>query len=419
MGAQPMGSAVGWHSRTQLLERFIADLLCDELKRARPGSPPAAPQPWPPDFFLDEAGLGLDSIERLSAAAALTEALHLHEGGVEDLLLARRRFGEWVQVAHSGLVHFNEVMTFRTSGSSGVPKACSHPLALLRQETQYLATLFAGTRRIFFTVPGHHIYGFLFTVLLPEQLGATELIDARQLTAQVLQQRVSRGDLITSHPAHWSIVARTSVIIPPGVVGVTSTAPCPSALPAALAERGLSRLVQVYGSSETGGVGWRDSSQESYVLMPFWSRDTDDDTHLLRSAPDGSVRSYELQDRLTWEGVDRFTVLGRRDEVVQVGGVNVSPHQVRRKLLEHPHVVDAAVRLMDRNGCARLKAFIVPVPGLAVPDLQRELVLWTETHLRAPDRPKAFAFGPELPRNAQGKPSDWDLTDSIDTIEGG
>jgi long-chain acyl-CoA synthetase len=405
-------SAPGWYSRQQLLERFIADLLCGELRRLRPGSTQTVPQPWPPELLLDEGGFGLDSLERLSAVAALTEALHLQESGMEDLLLARRSFGEWVQITASGLQHFDKVMTFRTSGSSGAPKACAHPVAMLSQEVRFLAGLLPGARRIVFTVPCHHIYGFLFTVLLPDQLGAPELIDARRFTPQNVQHILSPGDLLVSHPAHWSILARLSVVIPAGVIGVTSTAPCPDELPEALARRGLDRLIQVYGSTETSGVGWREASGDPYRLMPFWSRDVTDHAHLSRSTPDGFVRSYPLQDRLTWVAGDRFHVEERLDDAVQVGGINVFPSEVRRKLLEHPQVADAAVRLMSRNDVVRLKAFIVTTPGVSIQSLQLELTRWIEARLPAPERPKAFTFGPELPRDEHGKLSDWDVVET-------
>lgn len=155
-----------WWRQVGALERLVGDLIAGELAHLRPGGT-VDPPPWPADLLLDEQGLGLDSLERLSVASALNEALHLHDSGVEDLLLVRRRFGEWVHLAGMGLDHAGQRMTFRTSGSHGAPKPCTHALALLEQEVDFLATLLDGRRRVFSAVPAHHIYGFLFTVLLP------------------------------------------------------------------------------------------------------------------------------------------------------------------------------------------------------------------------------------------------------------
>ena len=91
----PAGS-LPWHRQPGALARFVSDLIADELAHLRPGGMPLPDRPWPDGLALDEQGLGLDSLERLSVAAALNEALHLHESGVEDLLLAQRHFGEWL-----------------------------------------------------------------------------------------------------------------------------------------------------------------------------------------------------------------------------------------------------------------------------------------------------------------------------------
>ncbi len=409
IAALPASLGLAWHARPGTLARFAADLIAFEASRLRPGAPPLTAQPWAPDLPLHEQGLGLDSLERLTVASALNEALHLHESGIEDLLLARQRFGEWVDVAAEGLARFDARLTFRTSGSSGSAKPCTHSLASLQQEVEHLASLLAGAQRVLSAVPAHHIYGFLFTVLLPARLACDTVLDVRQHTPQALAQLLQPGDLLISHPAHWALVARHAGRLPAGVHGVTSTAPCPDELARGLEANGLASLTQVYGSSETAGIGTRRAAAFPYELMPFWSRDVGDDTRLLRTAPDGAVSPQPIQDRLEWPAPRAFTVCGRLDEVVQVGGTNVFPSQVRQVLLGHPQVADAVVRLMRAEEGARLKAFIVPRPGTDPDTLRTELWSWAETRLSAPARPKAYTLGERLPRNALGKSADWDL----------
>ena len=170
----------------------------------------------------------------------------------------------------SGLAQFDAALTFRTSGSSGSAKPCTHRLAHLQQEAAHLATLTQGTQRVLCAVPSHHIYGFLFTVLLPAQLGCPVVLDVRQHTPQTLARLLRPGDLLVSHPAHWALVARHAGPLPAGVHGVTSTAPCPDDLANQLQAIGLSRLTQVYGSSETAGIGTRTAAGAAFELMPFW-----------------------------------------------------------------------------------------------------------------------------------------------------
>lgn len=398
-------AAPAWHTRPGALARFVADLVADEVAHLRPAGKPLPEWPWPQDLLLNEQGLGLDSLERLTLASALNEALHLHESGIEDLLLARQRFGEWVDVAADGQAGFDARLTFHTSGSSGSAKPCTHALASLQQEVDHLAALMAGAQRVLAAVPAHHIYGFLFTVLLPTRLGIDAVIDVRRHTPQALAQLLRPGDLLISHPAHWALVARHAGRLPPGVHGVTSTAPCPDAVAQGLQAIGLANLTQVYGSSETAGIGTRRSAASPYRLMPFWS--CGGDGQLLRTMPDGDVVAHAIQDRLAWASARDFQVCGRLDDAVQVGGSNVFPSQVRQVLLGHPQVADAAVRLMAPDEGARLKAFVVPVPGADAQALCADLWCWTEARLAAPARPKAFTAGAQLPRSAMGKLVDW------------
>lgn len=416
MAADPTrAESLPWHRRPLVLARFVADLVADELAHLRPGGVSLPNRPWPTELALDEQGLGLDSLERLSVAAALSEALHLHESGIEDLLLIRGRFGEWLDVAADGLAAFDVSLTFRTSGSSGVAKACPHALADLLQEAEHLASLVPGTRRVLAAVPAHHLYGFLFTVLLPNRLGCNDVIDVRRMTPQSLTAMMQSGDLLISHPAHWSVVARHAGRLPAGVHGVTSTAPCPDPLARSLEDIGLVSLTQVYGSSETAGIAIRTEAGTAFRLMPFWSRDADDGHQLLRAAADGSISAHRIQDRLVWLDDRQFSLCGRMDEGVQVGGTNVFPARVRQVLLDHPQVADAQVRLMRPEEGSRLKAFVVPSTGADPEVLRSALWRWTESRLTAPERPKAFTVGHQLPRNAIGKLSDWPLDASQPT----
>ncbi|HEY0823741.1 MAG TPA: AMP-binding protein [Ramlibacter sp.] len=401
-----------WWEPRAALRRFVADLLADELARHRRAALPHA-QLWGDALRLD-ADLGVDSLELMTVATALAEALHLHASGIEDYLLARRTLGEWVDIAHTGLERFSDVLTFRTSGSTGTPKPCLHPLDALRQETRHLATLFPGRRRILAAVPAHHIYGFLFTMLLPRELGMPEeaVQDMRGSTPAWLARGALPGDLVVGHPEFWRAVARTVPALPPDVLGVTSTAPCPDEVAQHLQRAGLCRLVQVYGASETAGIGARQSHEHAYELFPHWRFDEANPHWLLRTLPDGGEQAAVLPDALIPAGGRRFRVGARHDEAVQVGGINVFPARVREVLRRHPAVQDAAVRLMRPEEGTRLKAFIVARGSQRrEQDLVAELQQWVERELTTPERPKAIRFGAALPLTPSGKLADWNLLD--------
>lgn len=398
-----------WWQERATLRRFVADFVAGELAHLRRSAVPSAQ--WSEQLRLD-ADLGVDSLELLQLATALAEALHLHESGIEDYLLARRSIGDWLDVAAAGLERFSERLTFRTSGSTGSPKPCLHALAALEQETAHLATLFPGRRRALCAVPCHHIYGFLFGVLLPQRLGVhgDAFLDLRASTPAWLARGAQPGDLVIGHPEFWAAVARSAPGLPQDVVGVTSTAPCPPEVAEGVVDAGLSRLVQVYGSSETAGIAARAAAHAPYELFPFWRFDPSNPHWLVRAMPDGGEQAFAPQDALQRIDERRFLVGSRHDHAVQVAGINVFPARVRDVLRRHPGVLDAAVRLMGPQEGSRLKAFIVPAPGApAAPQLRADLHAWIERELAVPERPKALRFGTALPAAANGKPADWSL----------
>lgn len=404
-----MGAAQGhWWEQRAALQRFIADLVASELAALRRDMLLPA-HAWTEATSLQH-DLGLDSLEFLHIAGLLADSLHLRQSGIEDYLLARRTLGDWIDIASVGLRHWSAQISFLTSGSSGTPKSCTHALANLEQEAAALAALFPGRQRILLAVPSHHIYGFLCGQLLPRRLGigADAVIGIRTRLPSRLAAEARAGDLVVGHPQFWQAALAPGQVFPAGVIGVSSTAPCPDELAMRAEAAGLRSLVQLYGSSETGGLGWRASWRDDYALHPYLEHDPAQDA-ILRHGADGQLAALAPQDDLAWTGARSFQVGKRRDGAVQVGGVNVFPERVRQVLLSHPDVADAAVRLMRADEGGRLKAFIVP--RAAVDDtvsFTDALRRWIDEALAAPERPKAIALGSALPRGPMGKLADWD-----------
>jgi long-chain acyl-CoA synthetase len=397
--------AAWWTDRAALL-RFVADLVAAELTALRHEQ--ILPDGWSESLSLQH-DLGVDSLELMQLAGSLADALQMQRSGVEDYLLARRTLADWLDIAGAGLRHWSGELSFRTSGSTAEPKRCDHALAALEQEAAALAALFPQRRRLLLAVPCHHIYGFLFGVLLPRRLGLgpDQVVSVRARLPSRLAWHALPGDLVVGHPHFWQAALGTDQPFPGDVTGVSSTAPCPDPLAERAEAAGLA-LVQVYGASETGGLGWRASHRAPYRLLPYLERAPDGADAVLRHGADGQAVLLRPQDGLAWQGPDLFTVGARRDAAVQVGGTNVFPERVRQVLLEHPMVEDAAVRLMRPDEGLRLKAFVVPRAGAGA-GFTRELRAWIDARLAAPERPKAITLGERIPRGALDKPADWSI----------
>jgi long-chain acyl-CoA synthetase len=398
-------AAVTWWRDEAVMHRFICDLIASELSAMRRTAHTAIGA-LTPETHLNR-DLGVDSLELMGLATALAQALHMHESGIEDYLLVRQTLGDWRTIAQASLEKFSAQMTFRTSGSTGQPKSCVHALHALWQEVQEVAPLLSGCTRLFAAVPSHHIYGFLFTILLPRALSldSRSVLDLRQSSPARLAREMREGDVVIGHPEFWRMVMRVIPAFPVALTGVTSTAPWPADIDAGLRAAGLHRMLQIYGSSETAGVGWRTCIDEPYELFSFWQRANQDGNVLIRK---GETEGIHAPDLLTWQGKRRFQPTGRLDHAVQVGGINVFPQKVRRALLSHPEVADAAVRLMRPDEGNRLKAFIVPRdPGADAIRLSEKLGVWTGQRLGAAEQPRAFSFGTSLPLDEKGKRGDW------------
>lgn len=389
-----------WWDEKSALIRFISDLVAAELTALRHELVLPAVQ-WDEAFSLEQ-DLGLDSLELLHVAGALTDTLQLRRAGLEDYLLVRRTLGDWANIVAVSLHECGDEITFHTSGSTGTPKPCTHSLAALEQEAQAIANLFSGRRRVLLAVPSHHIYGFLCGHLLPRYLeGGPEVICIRHRLPSQLAHFAQPGDLVIGHPQFWRAALAQRTPIGPDVVGVTSTAPCPASVALTAKDAGLAALFELYGSSETAGIGWRTAPGDAFALFPY-----------LQCEQTGEVKRsgnpLAVQDALEWSDKRHFRVKARHDGAVQVGGINVFPERVRETLLSHPEVKDAAVRLMREEEGERLKAFIVPhtqPDDLAA--FVRRLRQWADGALSAPERPKAFTVGAELPRGPMGKLADW------------
>jgi long-chain acyl-CoA synthetase len=342
-------------------------------------------------------------------ATALAEAVHLHRTGIDDSLLAAPTVGEWAETIARGLERFSAELTFRTSGSTGQPKWCVHELADLETEVTESARLFAGSRRVLGAVPSHHIYGFLFTILLPERLGCA-YTDIRAHAPARLAGLVESGDVVVAYPDFWRAFVRTVPRVAPAAIGVTSTAPCPPEVALGVRAAGIERFVDVYGSSETAGIGWRDDPHGAYELFTFWRRGAGE-RGLIRRRPDGIERSLDAPDMLEWDGPRYVRPTGRAEGAVQVGGINVFPERVRAVLREHAGVHAAVVRLMRPDEGERLKAFVVPQPGGDRAELLAALWAHVDARLSPAERPKSIVFGERLPVSALGKPADWLIAD--------
>jgi benzoate-CoA ligase family protein len=100
-----------------------------------------------------------------------------------------------------------------------------------------------------------------------------------------------------------------------------------------------------------------------------------------------------------------FVYCGRRDDMLKVSGLYVSPFEVEGALTTHPEVLEAAVvAWLDRDGLVKPKAFVVlKDAGKAGDAMSRALQDHVKTTLAPYKYPRWIEFRADLPKTATGK----------------
>jgi 4-coumarate--CoA ligase len=338
----------------------------------------------------------IDSLERLHLAACVNEFFCLYETGAEDRLLMTQHFDDWAALVAQAITDTSG-LTFRTSGSTGTPTAHLHRWEHIEAEADALAQRFASImpiERVISWLPLHHLYGFMLGVALPGVAGFSRISADGAALPSLLP-----GDLVVTVPPRWDYLARSHRPWPTNVIGVSSTAPLSATTSDALVKQGLTGLMDIYGSTETGGVATRWHRDGPYQLLNHWQRDK---AHQLQRAEGGAA--VPLLDNTHWHDECTFTLEGRHDDVVAIGGVNVNPQYVAERLRALMSVAECAVRATGPAPTLRLKAFVVPMNSEheAANDIAQAIAQWP-----AAERPVGVTYGDILPTGAMGKLTDW------------
>jgi O-succinylbenzoic acid--CoA ligase len=157
------------------------------------------------------------------------------------------------------------------------------------------------------------------------------------------------------------------------------------------------------GAPQTGGWGSGAPSPEGEVLVRgpmLFRRYRGDPERTAEALRGGWLRTGDLG-RLGPGG--RLTVLGRADDLVVSGGVNVHPDEVEAVLAAHPGVAEAAVAgRPDPEWGQRVTAFVVPSDPASPPTLAG-LRAFVRERLAAAKAPRELVLLPALPRGPSGK----------------
>jgi len=305
-------------------------------------------------------------------------------------------------------------ITLFTSGSSGQPKAVAKTLGCINAEIAELEKTWGDQLRnskVVSTVSHQHIYGLLFRVLWPLCAGRMFGREDLSYPEQVLAQANPDTVLITS-PALLKRLNDERITQPYRAV-FSSGGPLSEA--AALQSSALFGQLpfEVFGSTETGGIGFRQQKQASTPWRLFDAID-------MALNAKGCLRVcsafidpdswYQTSDQCQIMDERHFSLQGRTDRVVKVEEKRISLAEVERRLCQLSWIDEAAVLTLDEPNRLVVAAVLTLTDegqqhmqilgkGKFWRDLRQQLRRWLEPV----GIPRRFRDVDEIPLNSQGK----------------
>ncbi len=243
---------------------------------------------------------------------------------------------------------------FFTSGSTGEPKRIAKTLAMIEAEAALLETLWGAElgSAVFYGTVGHqHAYGLPFRVVWPLCTGRVFASTRHHIWDTLLAAMPAPG-VIVSSPAHLTRLAGIAPLAPaqrPRRV-FTAGAKLPDEAAVETARIFGASLVEIFGSTDTGIVAWRDGESRPGLWTPFpgvaVSSNPDRTTEISSPFAPGTCR---LGDRIELSCHGGFRLLGRVDRIAKIEGKRVSLPELEQQIARLPFVAEAAVALIEET----------------------------------------------------------------------
>ena len=295
-----------------------------------------------------------------------------------------------------------------TSGSTGTPQPHRKHWGKLVRSVRAQTTLLGldpgndGQYAILGTVPPQHMYGFESTVLLPLLSG--NCLSSRQPfypsdICSALETLPTRRVLVST-PLHLRLLLDTDLALPATDLVLSATAP----LSVQLAQRTEARfgapLLEIYGSTETGQIATRRTTQHTHWQLFPQVRLTPRDERVWAECGHVEV-PVALNDVVECLDETRFLLHGRLQDLVNIAGKRNSLLSLNHQLNSIAGVLDGAFYMPDEHShdeVTRLAACVV-APGLTADAVFAAL----RERVDPVFLPRPLIFVDALPRNTTGK----------------
>jgi acyl-coenzyme A synthetase/AMP-(fatty) acid ligase len=297
-----------------------------------------------------------------------------------------------------------------TGGSTGRPKIWPKTTRNLFSEAFYLSEKFnfSPDDRIVATVPPYHIYGILFSVLVPLVSSASVMAGTPTFPHEIINAIVrQKATVLVSVPIHYKTLAGSTMPNHSLRMAFSSAGALDKTDSKNFTGQTGTGITEIYGSTETGGIAYRCRAMDDAALTVFDTVDVeiiDEQIHVRSDFISPNVSRdedgfFQTGDRGGKFDSDRFILYGRSDGIVKIGGKRVDLEEIREKILSIPEVVDALIlSVPGRKG--REHEIAAVLEGTTSPKQVRKHL---SEKLEPYAQPRNIKVVERIPRNNMGK----------------
>ncbi|WP_462159885.1 AMP-binding protein [Pseudoalteromonas sp. GB56] len=302
-------------------------------------------------------------------------------------------------------------LIFFTSGSTGPAKAIRKSWHAINTELATLESTFTAVAEPEFVamVSHQHIYGLLFKLLWPLRYGHRFEVTTYQYPEHLAKRMSGYSTwFVIASPAQLSRLTQDNVLVnhSDNICKIFSSGgPLKDEDALTLHNQLQVGITQVYGSTETGGIGYRDVvSKDLTPWQPFAQVSvTQGETSLLLCSPliDEPQRILDDMGKVLSNGC--FILTGRADRTVKVAEKRVNLAGMEQRLSAHEDVANCViVQLQSGRLGAMVELKDVQMP-MSSKTISTALKQWLSLEFDAVCLPRKWRYVSELPYNSQGK----------------
>ncbi len=301
------------------------------------------------------------------------------------------------------------ILNLFTGGTTGQEQIWPKTVHNLLAEAEFLCRHFQIDKNdcILATVPPYHIYGLLFSVIIPLVSGAAVIKQTPTFPADIgeiiNQEQVT---VIVSTPAHYRIIGDKKIATPELRLAFSSAAPLSEEDNHNFYHHNQLGITEIYGSTETGGIASRNRQHGEDCFIPFssikWQIKEDrlaiNSPYLSPSLPKDREGFFLTNDLVEKSGAG-FILKGRYDSIVKVGGKRVDMNESQNLINDFDQVKDCFVFSQPTSGTRGNTIYALVEGNMDV----KKLKTYLQEKLEPCAIPKQIKVVKKIPRKDNGK----------------